>query len=165
MMLNVQLFRMRPITAILVHWFKRYCFLGAPVSDRNTVHWRGIYLYLIAGGSRRNLGPLVLQRPKVACLPPPPTVDPCEFFLQLWMLFYRYEYFHKSLALPDSLFLAFFEVQNFQVFFGIPKSFRNWILTHPGSTKNQVSYIKNAHLSSTPKISTSVIFQMIFFGG
>ena len=58
------------------------------------------------------------------------------------MFFYLYEYFHKSLALPDNLFLAFFEVQNFKVFIGIPKSFRNWILMHPGSTKNQVSYIK-----------------------
>ena len=36
-MWNVQLFRMKPITAILVHWFKRYWFLAAPVSDRNTV--------------------------------------------------------------------------------------------------------------------------------
>ena len=94
----------------------------------------------IQGGEFRAVGP---QRPKVACLPPPlPTVDRCEFFLQLKMFFYRYEYFRKSLALLDSLFLAFCEVQNFKVFFGISKSFRNWILTHPRSTKNQVSYIK-----------------------
>ena len=107
---------------------------------------------------------MVPQRPKVACLPPPPTVDRCEFFYSFRCFFYRYEYFQKSLALPDSLFLAFFEVQNFRVFFGIPKSFRNWILTHPGSTKNQVSLIKNAHLSSIPIISTSVIFLDDFWG-
>ena len=80
MMWNVQLFRMRPITAILVHWFKRYLFLAAPVSDRNTGEGYITYNRWRIQGEFRAVGP---QRPKVACLPPPPTVDRCEFFLQL----------------------------------------------------------------------------------
>ena len=57
MMWNVRLFRMRPITAILVHWFKRYRFLVAPVSDRNTVQWCDAES---VGYSANNYGPLVL---------------------------------------------------------------------------------------------------------
>ena len=88
MMLNVQLFRMRPITVILVHWFKTS--LAAPVSDRNTVHWRGIGILPTYNRWRiqGNFGPLVPQRPKVACLPPPPpTVDRCEFFFYSFRCF------------------------------------------------------------------------------
>ena len=121
-------------------------------------------LLIIAGGSRgefRAVGPPKTQSGLFA---PPQRLIGVSLFTALYFFFYRYEYFQKSLALPDSLFLAFFEVQNFRVFFGIPKSFRNWILTHPGSTKNQVSLIKNAHLSSIPKISTSVIFLDDFWG-
>ena len=43
-------------------------------------------------------------------------------------------------------FGGFLFVQNFQIFFGFPTSFRNWILTHPGSTKNQFPYLNKTHV-------------------
>ena len=50
-----------------------------------------------------------------------------------------------SPALPD-IFGVFEFV--FLLFFGIPKSSRNWMLTHPESIKINFHGIKNAHFSS-----------------
>ena len=81
MMLNVQLFRMRPITAILVHRFKRYWFLAAPVSDRNTGEGYISYNRWRIQGEFRAVGPPKTQSSLFA--PPPPNGWSVWVFLQL----------------------------------------------------------------------------------
>ena len=101
-------------------------------------------LLIIAGGSRaefRAVGPPKTQ----SGLFSPQRLIGVSFFYS-FRCFFTDMNISISLALPDSLFLAFFEVQNFKFFFGIPKSFRTCILTLPGSTKNQVSFIKKTHI-------------------
>ena len=70
-------------------------------------------LLIVAGGSRVDLGPKDPKWP--VCPSPPPQWLIGVSFLQLQMFFNRYEYFHRALALPDSLFLPFlrFKISKF----------------------------------------------------
>ena len=80
-------------------------------------------LLIIAGGSRREFRAVGLPKTQSGLFAPPPTVDWCEFVYSFRCFFYRYEYFHKSLALPDSLFLAFSFCSKFQNFLRDPNIF------------------------------------------
>ena len=166
-MWNVQLFRMRPITAILIHWFKRYWFLAAPVSDRNTGEGYISYNRWRIQGEFRAVGP---QWPKAACLPPPPPNgwSVWVFFTALDVFFYRYEYCHKSLGLPDSLFLAFFfwiKISKFSSRSQNLSEIEYWRIQDPLKTKFHT--LKTHIYLLHQKISTSVIFldDFFFLGG
>ena len=115
------------------------------------------------GGSRgRHLG---LQPPKtarVACLSPPPPQQSVG-------VTYRYDYCHKSLASPDYLFfcvfilfLAFFEVRNLQIYFGIPKSCRIRCMRIEDRFKTNFHAVI-VHFCSTSRMLTSGIFSMLFW--
>ena len=125
------------------------------------MHLHNIYATRRTGwiqGAFRTVAPPKTQSDLFA---PQKTVDGCAIFASLDDFFYRYRYEchrYKSLALPDRLFLRFFS-SNFQNCLRNPN-----IVTHPGSNQNKLSCIKNAHFSSTTKISASVIFSIISGG-
>ena len=86
MMLNVKLFRTRPITPILVHWFKRYCFwpllfqIGTQCTGEGYItynHWR-------IQGEFRAVGPPKTQSGLFA---PPQRLIGVSFFTALDVFF------------------------------------------------------------------------------
>ena len=105
-------------------------------------------LLVIAGGSRREFRAVGLPKTQSGLFAPPPPQR-----LIGVSLFTALDVFFTDMNISISLwhcqivyFWRFLFVQNFKIFFGIPTSFRNWILTHPGSTKNQVSYLNKTHI-------------------
>ena len=104
------------------------------------------------------------EGPKWPVCPPLPqknTVDRYEFCYSIWFFFYRYERCHKSLALPDRLFFSVFLSSKFLNCLRNSKIFLQLDAYASIIDSNPTEIHKNAHFSSTSKISTSVIFSMI----
>ena len=166
MMWNVQLFRMRPITAILVHWFKRYWFLVAPVSDRNTGEGYITYNRWRIQGEFRAVGPPKTQS---GLLTPPP---PNGWSMWVFYSFRCFFFFFTDMNIAISLWYC--QIVYFWRFFRIKISkfsSRSQNLSEIGYWRIQDPLKTKFHTLKThifllhQKISTSVIFFLMILGG